>query len=779
VDDAVRRIATTYEVRGMVATITSYATTGDGASSSSGSDAVNQVVFEYNDLAVLGGGLPTTPYVGYEYDESEADGRFTKGLRPTALRYPNGRLVHYTYGSAESTADAMNRIDSICDDASGSPGDTLAQYSYLGMGSIVQVDYPEPDLRYDLAHSSGNDPYDGLDRFGRVVDLVWRNYGTGEDAVRILHGYDRAGNRLWREDPVAASYGKDFDELYTYDGLYQLVTMQRGDLDFTDPDNPVIQSKNFAEDWSLDATGNWSTYKQDDDGDSTWDLDQTRTHNLANEITEIGGSSSHIAHDRCGNMTRIPKPDDWSDHFHLEYDGWNRLVRVLDADDTTKIAEYTYDPRNFRVLKKTYDSGQLDETRHFYYNTRWQCLEERVDSSTDPERQFIWGLRYIDELLLRDRDADVNGTVEERVYALQDANWNAAGIASSAGGLQERFIYSTFGTPEYLTSSFGALTESSHLWRALFAGYCYDAAVAWHHVRHRDLLSHLGTWNRRDPIEEDYLENRSHHVFHSDLESGLLGWRTSTPFARDPIDGAAVASFPSRGHLGGAETRDGNSYSYAGNNPATMVDPAGLEVIDIKPRVQGVKVGDCLTVLVIGHTHPFVKAIVKRHVNEFRKWYRDVWAKGGHGRTMGVCFHLGAIACMSGRFLRREIPDDLQIPDWPYSDHTLSKAAGFDALVQGISLAVRHARDESCYRCCCPGGIKLRIICQPEAKWFAQQYRNAPIPELNTTEDKLCGPEPIPKAPSWMQPKPWYIGNFTIECPSGINWPVASAAQRH
>jgi len=47
-------------------------------------------------------------------------------------------------------------------------------------------------------HGSGDDPYGGLDRFDRVVDLLWRDYGSSTDAVRIKHGYDRAGNRLWR-----------------------------------------------------------------------------------------------------------------------------------------------------------------------------------------------------------------------------------------------------------------------------------------------------------------------------------------------------------------------------------------------------------------------------------------------------------------------------------------------------------------------------------------------------------------------------------------------------
>jgi hypothetical protein len=36
----------------------------------------------------------------------------------------------------------------------------------------------------------------------------------------------------------------------------------------------------------------------------------------------------------------------------------------------------------------------------------WQIVEERVDSSTDPDRQFLWGQRTTDDLLLRDRDTE-------------------------------------------------------------------------------------------------------------------------------------------------------------------------------------------------------------------------------------------------------------------------------------------------------------------------------------------------------------------------------------
>ena len=58
-------------------------------------------------------------------------------------------------------------------------------------------------------------------------------------------------------------------------------------------------------------------------------------------------------YDRAGNMTTTPKPDDWNAHFDLTYDAWNRLVKVEDGEDT--VAEYQYDGRHYRIVKKTCD----------------------------------------------------------------------------------------------------------------------------------------------------------------------------------------------------------------------------------------------------------------------------------------------------------------------------------------------------------------------------------------------------------------------------------------
>ncbi|MFO7902701.1 MAG: hypothetical protein R6U98_08575 [Pirellulaceae bacterium] len=74
--------------------------------------------------------------------------------------------------------------------------------------------------------------FDGFDRFGRVVDHLWRDYGGSADADRFKYGYDRAGNRTWKENDVAAKLDTPvhLDELYDYDDVYRLINTERGNL---------------------------------------------------------------------------------------------------------------------------------------------------------------------------------------------------------------------------------------------------------------------------------------------------------------------------------------------------------------------------------------------------------------------------------------------------------------------------------------------------------------------------------------------------------------------
>jgi RHS repeat-associated protein len=527
VDGAVRRVSTTYEVRGLVEKITTY----DNAAIGSGS-AVNEVVREYNDLGLIvkeyqehsGAKSGSTPYVGYNYDTSASGGEFTKGMRPTSLRYPNGRLVHFTYGSTGSAGDNLNQLQAIKDDSSGSPGATLASYTYLGLRTVVVQDLEEPDITLDLfGGTSGT--YAGLDRFGRVIDQRWYDYGSSADVDRFKYGYDRASNRIWRENTVSKALSPPvyLDEFYTYDGLHRLKSFDRGQLNGTY--TGITGTPAREEDWSLDPLGNWSNFIQKTSG--TTDLNQSRLVNVVNEITDftetVGPSWITPAYDRAGNMTTIPKPADPTTGFTGTYDAWNHLVKIESGSST--VATYAYNGLHRRVAM-TADST----TRHFYYTSSWQAIEERLGTSTNADRQFVWGPLYIDHLVLRDRDTSdpPNATLDERLYAMQDANWNVTALADTNGDGTERYRYEPFGPRLVLDPLFVSRTGSLFGWAHGFVGRPMNPYSQLNCLRYRQLHTVLGRFLQRDPLE--YGDN------------------------------------------------DLTMVSYARNNPATYVDPLGLKV---------------------------------------------------------------------------------------------------------------------------------------------------------------------------------------------------------
>ena len=165
------------------------------------------------------------------------------------------------------TGDAMGRVEAIKDDSGGSPGTSFSDYTYLGGGTIVVEDYAQPDVK--LNYDSGTaGTYAGFDRFGRVVDHLWYDYGASADRDRFTYGYDRASSRLYRENTVAS--GKD--EYYTYDDVNRLATFDRGDLNANK--DAISGTPVKEEDWGLDMTGNWTDFLQKTSG--TTDLNQDR-----------------------------------------------------------------------------------------------------------------------------------------------------------------------------------------------------------------------------------------------------------------------------------------------------------------------------------------------------------------------------------------------------------------------------------------------------------------------------------------------------------------------
>ena len=450
------------------------------------------------------------------------------------------------------THNAVNEITDI----DASVGEIWISPTHDRNGNTLRIPQPgDPTQQFALA-------WDAWNRLVRVTGGGQSSSSSSsgsEVPVVAEYDYDALMRRIVKTvydaggSSSSSSSGAD-TEIRQYDGMYQLLSLDRGNLNGT-KDAITAGSKTFAEDWSLDMTGNWKGYKKDDDGDGTWDLNQTRTHNAVNEITDIDASVGEIwispTHDRNGNTLRIPQPGDPTQQFALAWDAWNRLVRVTGGGQSSSssssgsevpvVAEYDYDALMRRIVKTIYNtggsssssssSGTDTEIRHFYYTDQWQCVEERLDAATVPDRQFVWGLRYVDDMLLRDRDVDAGGSLgkpnsglDERLYGLQDPNWNVVALTDQAGAIQERYAHMAYGDLTILSPDFQTTRPTSLLGtQYTYTGRRLDNETGLYYYRARYCDGDLGRFIGRDPLETDL-----------------------------------------------------NLYRYCGNNPVLLVDPSGL-----------------------------------------------------------------------------------------------------------------------------------------------------------------------------------------------------------
>ena len=225
---------------------------------------------------------------------------------------------------------------------------TLASYRYLGLGQIVEEsdggDSPASAAdTLSYLDSSGN--VTGLDRFGRVVDQIWKD-AAGTEIDWYRYQYDRAGNRNARQNKLVTD--GSLDEAYTYDNLDRLTDWYVGD------------SETPAESWNLDALGN--------------NLG-AGSYNAANEETPTGQSGD--PYDAAGNMITLQSGNS------AIYDAWNRLVEVDDASQNI-LQRNVYDGTNRRIQVLTdFDVNGDPGTVSDDYFQGQQVIETRENSAVE------------------------------------------------------------------------------------------------------------------------------------------------------------------------------------------------------------------------------------------------------------------------------------------------------------------------------------------------------------------------------------------------------------
>jgi RHS repeat-associated protein len=586
-DGAVRRIEYAYDSLSRQSTVTQYDATTSG-------NVVDQVKFTYNDwgpVSKFEQDHNSTVATGgtYLYDIDYTYERATGGrntVRKITETLPSGNVITFAYLSTSGRHD--DNLSRVTDVKDGSV--VLSRYWSNGVDHLVGTILAEADVQSIQYPGSFN----SLDRFNRRIIDRWTKQGAAINFYNNDITYDRNSNIELVEDNVHT--GRDVD--YTIDSINRLIKAEEGTWN-----GSAITTRTRQEIWTLTQTGNWDLFKLDINGDNDFvdanELNDDRTHNVVNELTardtdDNGTDNYTLTYDANGNLT------DDAEAWEFEYDGFNRLRKVKNQSGTL-VAEYRYNGLNYRITQHqdTDTDGDVDANDtilHYAYDERWRIVAVFEDSDSTPLEEFVhhnsglggWGTSsYIDDVILRDRNADGVGTsLEERRYYCQNWHHDVVAVVTDLGKLVEQVRYSPYGVP------FGypaGDTDSDGDWdatdtTAIKGGGAYsiredadldgdnDTADETHANSITSTYQTLGRTVITSTAVDNFFGYAGYvfddrvgdkwHVRYRVLDSALGQWLT-----RDPMDYGSGA----------------NLYSYVDSDPTDAVDPFGLEIWDIIP----------------------------------------------------------------------------------------------------------------------------------------------------------------------------------------------------
>jgi RHS repeat-associated protein len=310
-----------------------------------------------------------------------------------------------------------------------------------------------------------------------VIEQNWYDPTTSSSVVDLTYSYDDDGNVLYRNDAVNTAFG----ELPPYDGLGQITSFERGTLN--SGHTAITGTPSVDETWTYDPLGNHTS-------DTVGSTTTTENANYQNEITSISGATTPV-YDNDGNMT--------TDQSGLKYvyNAWGEVVTVKNSGGTT-LETYSYDGLGDRMTN-TVGSTTTD----LYYSTADQVLEEYLGSKYTT--RYVWSPVYVNEMIFRDTDTSgtgltATGTSYQRLFALQDANYNVVALVNSSGSVLERYVYDPFGAVTVLTGSYGSRSSSSYSWIYGFQGGRQDTITGDTHFGARNEDPGTGTWTSMDPL---------------------------------------------------------------------------------------------------------------------------------------------------------------------------------------------------------------------------------------------------------------------------------------
>lgn len=496
IDMRIKRIGVTYDDLGRLGTVKSY----DNISTS---HVVNAVELLYTKLwqvehlfqnvkgdVTRSGTTPSgdTLKVQYGYTSAAAPTSGTTAgnySRLTSMAYPSGNAINYGYNTSGGLDDRISRLFSI---ANPSDSDSIVEYSRLGLDMFAVVDYPLADVQLDRTFSRDGKRrasgfttqaagvYPGWDRHGRVAIHAWvdgnltavtsgagNGYPNRPPLVDEGYSYDAASNRKGKDDMRPGVQWANPDARYTYDDLDRLSEAKK-DKHSTG----TFGTKKGSQRWTLDVLGNWKKLEKELNNSNPYgDTSEVenREHNQANEITErlpngTGNSPTlPFAYDHAGNLR--DQNHSASGYLRFTHDAWNRLVKAeyggTPLPQQPVVLENEYNGLHWRIISRRPADSLSEEpsgsVRSMYYSAAWQIVEDRIDDDyvanpgTDRVEQEVWGIRYIDDAVMRTSVNPAADTPPTRYYHLTDVQFSTVAMTGLGVDpeIKERTRYDAYG----------------------------------------------------------------------------------------------------------------------------------------------------------------------------------------------------------------------------------------------------------------------------------------------------------------------------------------------
>ena len=223
----------------------------------------------------------------------------------------------------------------------------------------------------------------------------------------------------------------------------------------------------------------------------------------------MGGSCASCA-GRCAYQKPHPTGNltDDGETCLFTYDYRNRIIEVKRKSHSALRAVYEYNGTNRRIRKITYTGDEGEETEAtdtwFTYDT-WQLIEERDHNDSNELRaRYIYGGRYLDELIREDRDNTGDGDFADEgdynLYACQDTQYNVVALTELDGDRLERAWYEPYGKATVRSEGGSEQATSFFDNPCLFQGQRFDVESGTYYFRNRQYSATFGRFLQRDPV---------------------------------------------------------------------------------------------------------------------------------------------------------------------------------------------------------------------------------------------------------------------------------------